>query len=903
MFCPNCGNKLNNDENFCSNCGYKMLQSSASLTVVENLKKNNPLNSFSKKIKVVIEHGSLFIKHHKKGFFSCVSCLLIVFISYILFQTFYDFSNIKWDENSRDYHVTYTEGGTLQLAVLAYDKKKEPIDDIVFEVTGGEISVEGSLVLWTLPKEDGEFVITAKTPSGKKVTKSVNVFSLNSEELNGVISEEIDSTTDSDNDGIIDVEEKKLNTNPYSADTDGDGLLDSYELQVSLTDPLKSVSDNDGLNDGDELTFGLNPLLEDTKSDGIKDGKRILTYQFDDEKSGIKVEMNGKGNIANTTIDTYESKAFDEVNGLLSTVYTFYTKGILDNATVVIPYSLEKLNSKGLSEDNLTLYYFNEETKALEPVKTIVNKMDQTITASLNHFSKYVIGDSRLVLERQRSDILFVIDNSISMYTEKQMIEAGYNSSRGTEGNDSTFKRLTLTNQIMDMLGQGYLFGVAEFSGNYVNIQDFTEDILKAKEKVNSMKAHWESNSNGTDIIEALEKGIAEFDNTSNSHYLMLLTDGKNTSGLLSSNQQKIIDKAQEQNVSICIIGLGSKIDTDDLTAIATETGCAYYNAKDADALDEIYATLASKINYNMVDIDKDGKVDGTVIADSSFLANRDGFSFSNFRSNKSSNGHCYGMALFAQLYYTKQLPMSLDAVHKQTLFKRFEPANAYNLADTYFENYQNLYDYEMTTDAMRFLFYERPNDYRNRIENETLMIKPEYYDLLTEIGASVYDIEYNGDGYSKYQSGLIHLDSNKFYENTSKEENQILNAIYRLFVLQVDDSRLSFDASPDKAFDTLLEKLNQNIPILTIIYNGHAINATKIIQDNDDANRFYIEVYDNNNPGETRYIEMQRSKMNKIQFSYTAWTNDYSYTFKYDKDNDGILDEITVSLSEPIIE
>ena len=246
---------------------------------------------------------------------------------------------------------------------------------------------------------------------------------------------------------------------------------------------------------------------------------------------------------------------------------------------------------------------------------------------------------------------------------------------------------------------------------------------------------------------------------------------------------------------------------------------------------------------------------------------------------------------------------MSLDAVHKQTLFKRFEPANAYNLADTYFESYQNLYDYEMTTDAMRFLFYERPNDYRNRIENETLMIKPEYYDLLTEIGASVYDIEYNGDGYSKYQSGLIHLDSNKFYENTSKEENQILNAIYRLFVLQVDDSRLSFNTSPDEAFDTLLEKLNQNIPILTIIYNGHAINATKLIQDNDDANRFYIEVYDNNNPGETRYIEMQRSKMNKIQFSYTAWINDYSYTFKYDKDNDGILDEITVSLSEPVIE
>src|SRR5699024_12434582 len=65
-------------------------------------------------------------------------------------------------------------------------------------------------------------------------------------------------------------------------------------------------------------------------------------------------------------------------------------------------------------------------------------------------------------------------------------------------------------------------------------------------------------------------------------------------------------------------------IDTEDLTAIANETGCAYYNAKDANALDEIYATIASKINYNLVDIDQDGTVDGTVIADSGFLANRD---------------------------------------------------------------------------------------------------------------------------------------------------------------------------------------------------------------------------------------------------------------------------------------
>ena len=904
MFCPNCGQKLNGDEGFCPNCGYEMSQIKKELTVAEQLEQKNPLKPIALKIKSGIQYSVNFIKQHQKSFWISVSCLTVFIIAFILFQTLYDFSKIQWDEEAKDYNVSYTEGGVLSLAVLAYDKNEEPITNISFEVTGGNIEFEGTNVQWTLPVETGTYTITAKTPSGKKITKEVTVIqTLKESNLNGVVAEESSDETDSDNDGLTDGKEKSIGTNIHSADSDQDGLLDSYEVQESLTNPLKADSDNDGLNDGDELALGLNPLLEDSNGDGQKDGQRSLTYQIIDEKSGISLNINGKGNLPNTTIDTYESKAFDEVNGLLSTVYTFYTKGILDNATVVIPYSLEKLNSKELSEDNLTLYYFNEETKALEPVETTVNKTNQTITATLNHFSKYLIGDSNTVLESQKTDLLFVIDNSVSMYTEEQMIEAGYNNSVGTEGNDSAFKRLTLTNQLMDMLGKGYLFGVAEFSGNYVNIQNFTENITTAKEKVNSMKANWESNTNGTDIIEALEKGIAEFEDTENAHYLMLLTDGKNTSGSLSANRQKIISAAQEENVSICIIGLGSKIDTEDLTAIANETGCAYYNAKDANALDEIYATIASKINYNLVDIDQDGTVDGTVIADSGFLANRDGFSFSNFRSSKSANGHCYGMALFAQLYYTKQLPTSLDAVHKHTIFKQFEPANAYDLTDTYFETYQNLYDYEMTTEAMRFLFYERPNDYRNRVENETLMIKQEYYDLLMDIGASVYDVDYNGDGYSKYQSGQINLDSDKFYENTTKEENQLLNAIYRLFVLQVDDSRLSFSSDPDKTYATLVEKLDQNIPILTIIYGGHAINATKLIQDNEDANRFYIEVYDNNGPGETRYIEMQRSKMNKIQLSWTAWTNDYSYTFKYDRDNDGTLDEISVQLSEPEIE
>ena len=42
-------------------------------------------------------------------------------------------------------------------------------------------------------------------------------------------------------------------TNPNVADTDGDGLNDSYEALILLTDPTAADTDNDGIDDGIEV--------------------------------------------------------------------------------------------------------------------------------------------------------------------------------------------------------------------------------------------------------------------------------------------------------------------------------------------------------------------------------------------------------------------------------------------------------------------------------------------------------------------------------------------------------------------------------------------------------------------------------------------------------------------------
>lgn len=902
MFCPNCGNKLKGNEKFCPNCGTKCNTIvNKKETLSETLAKKNPLIPLCNKVK------NFILNNKKPVILGSCACLLIM-IGLISFNIFYDFTKLSWDKDS-DASISITSPTTLTLNVLAFDKEGNKITKIEFSTDAGDIESNGTSVEWKLPQKTGNFKITATAPSGKQIEKTIKVIKVNSKNLSGVTQESSDENADDDNDGIINREEEKLGTDKENADTDMDGLSDYYEVNVSKTDPLNKDSDNDSITDGDELDLGLNPLLSDSYKDGIKDGKRTLTYTVDNSNLGVVLEITGKGNIASSTIDVFSNQTFKDMEGLIDKVYDFYTDGAIEKAVVKITYNIEEVNNKGLNEDNLTLYYFDEDTKELEAIPTTVDKENKQISATVTHFSKYLIGDSNAVLTNTISNIMFVIDNSVSMYSEQQIIDAGYASSIGAVGNDTLFKRLTLTNKLVDMFTGNYKFGVAEFAGNYSNLIEFSDNHVKVKEKVNSMKSNWHVSTTGTAIVTALEKGVEEFSNKEMNNYLILLTDGKNTKGSLSSNKDDIIKEATDNNVKICVIGLGDSIGTDanNLNEIAESTGCDYYNASDANALDEIYSMIGANINYNYVDTNNDNKADGMIRADSGFLVNRDGFSFRNFRSNKSYNGHCYGMATFAQIYYENKLPLVLGEKETSRLLGLDKySSEGYNLTNTYFSSNssdKNLYDFKISNTGLAIVLGDIPSDYRDRIENKTWMIKNEYVEKLEEIDAKISLEKYDGkEEFSKYQEASLTIGSDKFNYAVSKDEREVINAIWRLHILQYEDERTTFSASPDKAFEELKTKLENKIPVVICINGNHAINAIKLIQDKDNANKFKLEIYDNNYPKETRYIEVTRKKYNKVQLNYTAWTNEYNYTFLYDSDNDGKKEDTTVTVRNVII-
>lgn len=119
---------------------------------------------------------------------------------------------------------------------------------------------------------------------------------------------------DDDNDGLGRCQEEEIGTDPYNADTDGDGLNDGDEIMKYNTDPLKADSNGDGLSDyekvkiydldpnkldydGDDLTdydeikiYNTDPKNPDTDREGLNDGVEVNTHKTDPNKSDTDVD-------------------------------------------------------------------------------------------------------------------------------------------------------------------------------------------------------------------------------------------------------------------------------------------------------------------------------------------------------------------------------------------------------------------------------------------------------------------------------------------------------------------------------------------------------------------------------------------------------------------------------------
>lgn len=226
-----------------------------------------------------------------------------------------------------------------------------------------------------------------------------------------------DAREDADKDGLDNLKEYELGTNPLSEDSDYDGLTDNDELQVYGTDPKNNDTDGDGIHDGDEIKLGLSPLNPSTN--GIPDSQYTVEQSISEISPALEEINTSTNNPYQLSLDikaaglaennitiqgTTENELFRNesyIGELISIDYrddlkvetlrlNFHmNENVLENELDLFGKDTTEL--RGIRRFNV--FKFVEETNMLLPIKTYHDMEQNIVYAETNEDGIYYLVD------------------------------------------------------------------------------------------------------------------------------------------------------------------------------------------------------------------------------------------------------------------------------------------------------------------------------------------------------------------------------------------------------------------------------------------------------------------------------------------------------------------------------
>ena len=234
-----------------------------------------------------------------------------------------------------------------------------------------------------------------------------------------------DGNEDLDGDGLTNIDEIIMGTYIMSEDSDVDKLSDGEEVYIYLTDPMDYDSDDDGIEDGDEVAMGKDPT---DPSDGTTLIQQTIIKDIDNEEDGVltRVEVSTSlaGNINRVLKikDIYNEDVYvTGAVGRIGSPVDITCDEDISSATLTFYYDETALGDTNESE--LGVLWYDEDTGFfVKQDQAIVDTVNNKVTLTVNHFSKYFLVDMRLwngvtpyprnIVDPSNStyDILFAID-------------------------------------------------------------------------------------------------------------------------------------------------------------------------------------------------------------------------------------------------------------------------------------------------------------------------------------------------------------------------------------------------------------------------------------------------------------------------------------------------------------
>lgn len=423
-----------------------------------------------------------------------------------------------------------------------------------------------------------------------------------------------DANEDADNDQLSNYAEYQSQTNPLSEDTDGDGLTDYEELHHlthTTLSPTNPDTDGDTLNDGDEIALGWNPLLQSTYDDGILDCNRekqqTKSQTIDSAQSqvtDVSVAFTAAGNIQNTTtiksLDN-EDMIASNIEGLIGTPIEIETTSNFDEAEITFTYDETLLGET--DEDDLAILWYDEENNWYHLLDqqndlqdgdmfiSTINKADRTVSVKTDHFSQYMLVDSRKWYQKWKNQLNYAHSSSVGYHfafvVDVSLSMAGSRLSNAQQA----------LKQFASQLTENDTRSLITFNTGASESSPISDSLTQFNQAVDALVA-----GGGTSVNAGLSYAVPNLNRTgSQEKIIILLCDGD------VDNCSGIVNYCQTYNIKIYTINVVNA-NSNDLINIANLTGGQYYQAKTENDIGRIMGHI--NVDLDRTDTDSDGLPD-----------------------------------------------------------------------------------------------------------------------------------------------------------------------------------------------------------------------------------------------------------------------------------------------------
>jgi hypothetical protein len=389
----------------------------------------------------------------------------------------------------------------------------------------------------------------------------------------GILEETSILEQDSDGDGLNNEDELAYGTDPFSEDTDDDGISDYDEVFLYMTDPINCDSDGDGLYDGTEVENGFDPNNKDTDNNGIEDGKeefgRIVRMpsspKSDSEMypvvwaEGIG-ECYGKydavslsGNTTLTGIGSITGMPYEFAgNSSMNTVQFGFC---IPKKAVSTAYSKEDYVIAGYDYLTNQLKFAETDTKLLDDGSMLIlTNQTEAGTYMLINYKRYrndvSVSEYGSVIEAGKADVVFVIDTTGSMnWPITNVIE-----------------NIDAFSDYLSNLGVDIRVGLVEYKDIYEDGMDSTKDygfFYDLEEFKNAIHGFYINGGgdNPETAVDALNVMCKTEFRAGVNKFAILVTDASYKNGIQGDStytMQQMIENLAEQNICTTVVANSS---------------------------------------------------------------------------------------------------------------------------------------------------------------------------------------------------------------------------------------------------------------------------------------------------------------------------------------------------------